>query len=82
MAASLRRQMLAGYKRVLRARLVAFKEDTLMLEDSRKQLKIEVLKNKDVADPAKLGAIRSELSCIAVVCSLFVLSFLPYYGSP
>lgn len=53
--ASLRSQVLGGYKRLLRARMVAFKDDVLMLEKSREQLRLETDKNRAVTDPKQIG---------------------------
>lgn len=53
--ASLRREVLGGYKRLMRARLSAFKGDTTMLGASKEQLRIEFVKNQGVTDPAKIG---------------------------
>lgn len=53
--ASLRREVLGGYRRLMRVRLVAFKDDTAMLEAAKSQLRIEFTKNKDVTDPSKIG---------------------------
>lgn len=53
--ASLRREVLRGYKCLMRARLVAFKGDTQMLEASRAQLRVEFNKNKGLSEPSKIG---------------------------
>lgn len=39
----------------MRARLIAFKGDITMLNASKAQLRIEFSKNKEVADPKKIG---------------------------
>jgi len=39
----------------MRVRLVAFKDDTAMLEASREQLRVEFNKNRAVNDPSKIG---------------------------
>lgn len=53
--ASLRAQVLGGYKRLLRARVVAFKDDHLMLFKSKEQLRQETEKNRAVTDPKQVG---------------------------
>lgn len=53
--ASLRREVLGGYKRLMRVRTLAFKDDTTMLQASREQLRIEFNKNRAVTDPSKIG---------------------------
>lgn len=53
--ALLRREVLGGYRRLMRVRVVAFKDDTTMLEASKQQLRIEFNKNKAVTDPSKIG---------------------------
>lgn len=53
--ASLRREVLGGYKRLMRVRLIAFKDDSTMLEASKVQLRVEFNKNKAVTDPSKIG---------------------------
>lgn len=53
--ASLRGQVLGGYKRLLRARVVAFKDDTFMLQKSKEQLRLETEKNLAVTDPKQIG---------------------------
>lgn len=53
--ASLRPQVLGGFKRVMRARAKAFKDDIMMLDAGKQQLREEVLKHKDLTDPAKIG---------------------------
>lgn len=55
--ASLRREVLGGYKRLMRVRLSAFKDDSTMIEASKQQLRIEFNKNKAVTDPSKIGAV-------------------------
>ncbi|CAM9747025.1 unnamed protein product [Ectocarpus sp. 4 AP-2014] len=55
--ASLRREVLGGYRRLMRVRVVAFKGDTTMLEASKQQLRIEFNKNKAVTDPSKLAGL-------------------------
>lgn len=41
----------------MRARLTAFKGDIKMLNASKAQLRIEFSKNKEVADPKKIGTL-------------------------
>ncbi|CAM9959230.1 unnamed protein product, partial [Ectocarpus sp. 13 AM-2016] len=53
--ASIRREVLGGFRRLMRVRMVAFKDDTTMLEASKQQLRIEFNKNKAVTDPSKIG---------------------------
>lgn len=53
--ASLRREVLGGYKRLMRVRLVAFKDDSAMLDAAKQQLRIEFNKNRGVTDPSKIG---------------------------
>lgn len=55
--ASLRREVLGGYRRLMRARLTAFKGDTTMLNASKAQLRIEFSKNKEVTDPKRIGTL-------------------------
>lgn len=53
--ASLRREVLGGYRRLMRVRMVAFKDDSTMIAASKQQLRIEFNKNKAVTDPSKIG---------------------------
>lgn len=53
--ASLRREVLGGYRRLMRVRQIAFKDDAAVLEAAKSQLRIEFTKNKDVTDPSKIG---------------------------
>ncbi len=39
----------------MRVRLVAFKDDTAMIEAAREQLRVEFNKNRAVTDPSKIG---------------------------
>ncbi|CBN76009.1 conserved unknown protein [Ectocarpus siliculosus] len=55
--ASLRREVLGGYRRLMRVRVVAFEDDTTMLEASKQQLRIEFNKNKAVTDPSKIAGL-------------------------
>ncbi|CAN0520173.1 unnamed protein product [Ectocarpus sp. 12 AP-2014] len=55
--ASLRREVLGGYRRLMRVRMVAFKDDTTMLEASKQQLRIEFNKNKAVTDHSKIAGL-------------------------
>ncbi|CAM9832044.1 unnamed protein product [Pylaiella littoralis] len=55
--ASLRREVLGGYKRLMRVRLIAFKDDSTMLEASKVQLRVEFNKNKAVTDPSKIAGL-------------------------
>ncbi|CAN0090479.1 unnamed protein product [Ectocarpus fasciculatus] len=55
--ASLRREVLGGYRRLMRVRVVAFKDDSTMLEASKQQLRIEFNKNKAVTDPSKIAGL-------------------------
>ncbi|CAM9776443.1 unnamed protein product, partial [Ectocarpus fasciculatus] len=55
--ASLRREVLGGYRRLMRIRVVAFKDDSTMLEASKQQLRIEFNKNKAVTDPSKIAGL-------------------------
>lgn len=53
--ASLRREVLGGYRRLMRVRLIAFKDDSTVLEASKQQLRTEFNKNKGITDPSKIG---------------------------
>lgn len=53
--ASLRREVLGGYRRLMRVRVVAFKDDSTMLKASKVQLRKEFNKNKAITDPSKIG---------------------------
>ena len=52
----------------MRVRLVAFKDDSTMLNASKEQLRIEFNKNRGITDPSKIG----QSPCVtpsALVCS-------------
>lgn len=68
--ASLRREVLGGYRRLMRVRVVAFKGDSTMLEASKEQLRIEFNKNKAITDPSKIGDLRQRRSRPSVCFSL------------
>ncbi|CAM9130699.1 unnamed protein product [Ascophyllum nodosum] len=54
---SLRREVLGGYRRLLRARLVAFKGDSTMLAASKQQLRLEFDNNKEIVNPKKIAGL-------------------------
>eukprot|EP00518_Triparma_eleuthera_P004879 CAMPEP_0182453820 /NCGR_PEP_ID=MMETSP1319-20130603/717_1 /TAXON_ID=172717 /ORGANISM="Bolidomonas pacifica, Strain RCC208" /LENGTH=120 /DNA_ID=CAMNT_0024651775 /DNA_START=277 /DNA_END=636 /DNA_ORIENTATION=+ len=51
---ALRLQVLGGYRRLMRARLVPFANDPRALSESRKELKTQFLANKDLTDAAQI----------------------------
>ena len=51
---ALRSQVLGGYRRLLRARLIPFASDASALSSSRAELRTQFLANKAVADDAKI----------------------------
>ena len=57
---SLRREVLGGYRRLLRARLVAFKGDSTMLAASKQQLRLEFDNNKEIVNPKKIGGFTAD----------------------
>ena len=68
--ASLRREVLGGYRRLMRVRLVVFKDDTAMVEAAKTQLRIEFTKNKDVTDPSKIGQWSASLTISSLLVHL------------
>ena len=50
----LRRAVLGGFKRLMRAREGVFREDALALAQSRVQLRVEFEKNRSVSEPGEI----------------------------
>lgn len=68
--ASLRREVLGGYRRLMRVRLVAFKDDSTMLNASKEQLRIEFNKNRGITDPSKIGQFSPRVVPLTVAVAL------------
>ncbi|CAM9901043.1 unnamed protein product [Discosporangium mesarthrocarpum] len=54
---SMRREVLGGFKRLMRARLEVFREDTQAVDAARETLRAEFMKNSGETDPSKIAVL-------------------------
>ncbi|KAG5177216.1 hypothetical protein JKP88DRAFT_170348 [Tribonema minus] len=54
---AMRSRVMAGYRSLLRTRLVVFKDDDRAIRASKMKLKEEFMKNKNVTDANKLASL-------------------------